>query len=322
MSHWQPSASLATLRRRAALLQAIRDFFAAREVIEVTTPLMCSHTVTDPFLVPFTTRYREIPDGEEKTYYLQTSPEYAMKRLLAAGMGSIYQICPAFRNEEVGREHNPEFTLLEWYRVDFTHHDLMHEIDDMLQKILRMPPAMHLSYRECFIEFCGIDIFLAKPHQLLAVCEKLGLSFSSALEANDADTLMQIIMQAAIEPKLGFDAPTFVVDYPKSQAALARLNADGKTAARFELYINGVEIANGYYECLDPIEQANRFAGDNQKRAQLGKPSVNVDTYLLEAMQQGLPKCAGVAMGLERLMMIAGEQKSLQQCMSFAIDRA
>lgn len=275
---WQPSATMAALRQRAQVAAQVRAFFAARDVLEVHTPVWASHTVTDPHVDPVVAA-----DG-----YLQTSPEYAMKRLLAAGAPSIYQLGPAFRAGESGRLHHPEFTMLEWYRLGFDDAALMAELAELVDQVLGPAPYTYQTYA-----------------QLLARAPR------GAQTPLDEDLAIAL----AIE-QLG-PVRVFVTDYPPERAALARLRADGNSAARFELVVNGVELANGYFELGDPALLRERFAADNAERRRLGKPEMAIDEDFLAAMAHGLPDCAGVAVGFDRLVLLALGAGRLGEVMAF-----
>ncbi len=307
---WRPSAPLANLRRRAQILAQVRAYFAAQGVLEVETPQLCPATVTDPHLSSI---------GVAGYGFLQTSPEYAMKRLLAAGSGSIYQIARAFRADEVGRRHSPEFTLLEWYRVGFTIDQLIDEVAAVARLALGEKRSQRHRYRDLFRVHLGVDPLRCSVAALRAAAKQhRDLAFDDA----DRDTWLELLMSQVIEPKLGIDALSFVVDYPPSQAALARLHvdADGETvASRFELYYRGVELANGYHELLDADEQRARFAADLRERETLGLPAVEPDQQLLAALACGLPDCSGVALGLDRLVMLAVGSDSLHAVMAFPV---
>lgn len=314
---WRPSAPQENLRARAQLLRALRDFFARRGVLEVETPLLGSGGSTDLHLGSLETQ-----TGDGRSWYLQTSPEFAMKRLLAAGSGSIYQIGRAFRNDESGRLHNPEFTLLEWYRVGWDHQALMNEIDDLLSDILGEPAAERLTYAELFDRHLALN-----PHR--ATKADLGLALARAEievanpESLDCDTLLQVLMSQVIEPALPSDRPTFVYDFPPSQAALARIRPGPPSVAeRFEVYVRGVELANGYHELRDPDEQAHRFRCDLEARGAHGLPRVEPDQHLLAALRAGLPACAGVALGVDRLLLLRVGADHLDQVLAFPTARA
>ncbi len=298
MIDWQPSVDVETARKRAELLSQLRQFFAERHVLEVDTPLLAEAPVTDPYLQAF------LVQQSNSLHYLQTSPEYAMKRMLAAGFGSIYQICKAFRQDESGALHHPEFTLLEWYRVGFDHHDLMLEIDQLLQQILGTPTADQMSYQQCFE-----SMFAINPHQvalstLIDLTQKT-LGNIIGLDSLQYDDCLQLLFSDKIEPTLGQDRPVFVYDYPVSQAALAKTYQinDTQVAARFELFYQGIELANGYYELTNATEQKRRFQRDLHIRQQQRIGSVPIDQRLLAAIEAGLPDCAGVALGFDRLLM-------------------
>ena len=316
---WKPSASLEYLKYRAWLLAKIREFFAERKVLEVETPLMCSTTIPDPAISSITTNFNLV--SKSKKFYLQTSPEFAMKRLLAAGSGSIYQICKAFRNDELGRWHNPEFTLLEWYRVDFDLKQLMQEVDMLLQTIVNAPPLCYLTYTELFQKFFEIDPLQASISDLQKLAEQHQITVCWEASTTDYDTWLQLLLSHVIEPQLGHERPVAIYEFPASQAALSRLSADKKLAQRFEIYWRGIELANGFHELTDAGEQAARFQQDLSKRHALKLDDIPIDNHLLAALKSGLPDCSGVALGVDRLIMLAVQCEHLNQVLSFAIDR-
>ncbi|ALS99845.1 elongation factor P--(R)-beta-lysine ligase [Lacimicrobium alkaliphilum] len=319
---WHPSAEIPVLKQRARLLGEIRQFFARRKVMEVETPCLSHATVTDQHLQSFSTRYTGPGVAEGKTLYLQTSPEYAMKRLLAAGSGAIYQICKAFRNEECGRYHNPEFTMLEWYRPGFDHHQLMQELDELMQMICHTSAASKLSYQQAFFRYLDLDPLSADLQTLRQKVAEQGHR-ELAEHEEDRDTLLQLLFCEVIEPQIGQQAPCFIYDFPASQAALARLSPeDERVAERFELYYQGLELANGFHELTDADEQRRRFEQDNLKRWQTGKPEKPVDANLLAALEHGLPPCAGVALGIDRLVMLALNKPAIGDVLSFHIGQA
>ncbi len=316
-SNWQATASLQRLEQRAQLLAALRQFFADRNVLEVETPILSHHTVTDVHLKSFAI---SSSGADKQQMFLQTSPEYAMKRLLAQGSGSIYQICKAFRQEEQTRQHNPEFTLLEWYRVGFDLEQLMDEVEELIRGLLHCESIPRFSYQHLFEEH-----FEFNPHNIessrLQQIAKDKLSISGE-QLSDTDFL-QLLMNHHVEPKL--PSRCFVYDYPVAQAALSRLekNSAGTTVAkRFELYCDGMELANGYAELTDPTEQRARFDTDNKVRANLGLNEVSLDENLLAAMAHGLPDCAGVALGVDRLAMVLDNSTQIEEVISFPFDRA
>jgi lysyl-tRNA synthetase class 2 len=324
---WQPSATVEVLRLRARLLESIRTFFSARGVLEVETPILSATGVTDPALVNLVSRYIGplFPHGQ--TLYLQTSPEFPMKRLLAAGAGSIYQICKAFRDGEFGRLHNPEFTMLEWYRVDFDHHRLMNETGELIMELLaphlKLGAAENTTYRDAFHRHVGLEPYataadfaaVAKIHQIRAPRD--------LLVQNDLSVWRDLLFTHVVEPKLGQGRLTFIYDYPASQASLARiLPGNPPVAARFEVYLNGIELANGFHELADPAEQRTRFERQLRTRAANGLPDVPVDERLLAALAHGLPDCSGVALGVDRLIMLAAGAHTIAEVMAFPVDRA
>lgn len=320
--NWQPDASIETLRKRADLLAKIRAFFAERDVLEVETPLLAHAGVTDPHLHNVTASLRNA-DGKAQTMYLQTSPEYAMKRLLAAGSGCIFQLARVVRNDETGRYHNPEFTMLEWYRVGFNEHQLMDEIDHLLSELLGTPTAKRLSYQQAFVDSIGVNPFADDGVEKLREWLLTRDAGDWIADEPDADTLMQLAMSHYIEPSFPPDVPTFVYEFPASQAALAALCPDNpQVARRFEVYVGGVELANGFYELRDATLQAARFAEDNKARQSKGLPVAPVDEYLLAALEHGLPECAGVALGIDRLMMVATGARQISDVVAFSTPKA
>lgn len=311
MIYWTPTGSINALKLRALVLEKIRSFFQEKKILEVETPLLCPHTVTDPYIQSLALA--------SKNYYLQTSPEYAMKRLLASGSGCIYQICKAFRDEERGRRHNTEFTMLEWYRVGFDHHTLMDEMDELLQRILATSPAIRMTYREIFKMHLDIDLARVSIQELkqCAMDHKIQLGD----EPLDVDTWLDILMSHIIEPKLGNESPCFIYDYPASQSALAKVRQDDyPVAERFEVYFKGIELANGFHELTDPVEQEKRFKNNQLIREKMGAEAIEIDHYFLAALQSGLPDCAGVALGLDRLVMLAAGVDDISEVIAFAIE--
>ncbi len=317
---WQPSAKINDLRIRAHLLKVIRDFFFDRHVMEVETPLMCHTSVTDPFIQSIPVLFQAHPKGKEQRYYLQTSPEYAMKRLLAAGCGDIYQITKAFRQGEIGQWHNPEFTLIEWYRLGYTHHELMNEVDELLQCVLKTQPAEKKSYADLFQSYLQINPHQVSLNELIACAKQHAISVNADL--HDPDTWLQLLMTHCIEPHIGQDCPCFIYDFPISQAALARIQPGSPpTASRFEVYYQGIELANGFHELQDADEQRKRFENNLVLRKQEGLPSLPIDELFLSALTEGFPDCAGVALGIDRLMMLAMHHPTLADVLSFDFSR-
>lgn len=320
-SDWQPTALISHLKQRAKLIAKIRDFFAERDVLEVETPLLCYSTATDPHIQSFETLFSQAGGNHHQKLFLQTSPEFPMKRLIAAGVGSIYQICKAFRNEESGRLHNPEFTILEWYRMDFDHHQLMDEVDSFLHVILNSDKAKRITYHQLFVDYLQIEPHVASDEALQNCAQQKGL----VLKDTDLtrDDWLQLLMSHFIEPQLGFDAPVFVYDFPASQAALSKIrNENPLVAERFEVYIQGLEIANGYHELCESNEQQKRFESDQHKREVLGRSAIPLDTRLLAALAQGMPACAGIALGIDRLVMLALQRDHIADVIAFPVERA
>lgn len=317
---WQPSASIDTLKQRAAILATIRQFFAEREVLEVETPLLARYSVTDPHMDVLTA---DNPLGGEPPYYLQTSPEYAMKRLLAAGSGAIYQLCKAFRRGETSSRHNPEFTMLEWYRPGFSLLDLMAEIEALLKTILGDELAVQrISYQQLFMDHLQFDPLQADSKTVEAIARQ---HLDIQMHSDCVDDWLNLLMAEVIEPQLKPRGAVFVYQYPASQAALSRIerNQDGvPVAQRFELYVDGLELANGYAELTDAEEQRQRFMADQAVRAAQAKPHHEVDEFLLSAVSAGLPPCSGVALGLDRLIMRAIQASHITQVLAFSVDKA
>lgn len=319
MSDWRPTASLAALRRRATALQATREFFRARGVLEVETPALVNSPVSD---VNIGSLRVELP-GRGAPLFLHTSPEYAMKRLLAAGSGDIFQLCHVFRGGERGRQHNPEFTMVEWYRLGFTLEQLMHEVAELVRVLLgRDQPIEFMSYREAVRRHAGFDPLDADLAELQAAAGALGLDAPRARDAG-RDELLDLIVGAQVGPALGAATLTFVHRYPASQAALARLDGeDARLALRFELYHRGMELANGYHELTSAAEQRLRFAADQQARRARGLDTAALDQHLLAALDAGLPDCAGVALGFDRVLMLAAAASSIDEVLAFPTERA
>jgi len=312
---WQPNISPQHLHQRAHILSQVRQFFAARQVLEVDTPLLMPTPVTDPYLESFSVAVLNTHGRERR--YLQTSPEYAMKRLLAAGSGSIYQLCKAFRDDELGRMHRAEFTMLEWYRIGFDDHQIMLEVSDFLSNLLGCEAADQYSYYAVFAEALDLDAHQVSTQQLAELAQHYCHWQGQAQLSRD--DYLQLLFQQVIESQLGHDRPTIVYDFPASQAALARLKTvdNVSVAARFEVYMQGVELANGYWELTDATIQHQRFIQDLAHRQAIGMPTVPIDETLLAALEHGLPDCAGVALGFDRLLMLALDCDDIDQVNSF-----
>ncbi|HCA01709.1 MAG TPA: elongation factor P lysine(34) lysyltransferase [Halomonas campaniensis] len=318
---WQPTASIETLRERARLLAGVRAFFAERDVLEVETPVLGQGGSTDVHLVSLASMART--DKGQRRLWLQTSPEFHMKRLLAAGSGPIFQLAKSFRDGEIGSRHNIEFTMLEWYRPGFTLAQLIDETTTLVANVLPSfaGPVVHYRYRELFHTYLAVDPFTTSIETLRTLAAERGQMPTHALAEESRDTCLDLLMSMVIEPTLGQNELSVVVDYPASQAALARRHqdADGEwVASRFELYLNGVELANGYDELIDAEEQRLRFSEDNAERRRLGLPEVDVDEQLLAALDHGMPESAGVALGMDRLIQLALGKARLEDVLTFS----
>lgn len=317
---WQPSAALDTLRKRAEGLALLRQFFSQRQVMEVDTQLLSHSAGCDPFIDCFDVLYRAFPGAEPEFLYLQTSPEYAMKRLLSAGSGPIYQLGKVFRNGELGQRHNPEFTMLEWYRPGWGMAELMQEVRAVVQLFLPQQTFVECEYRSLFRQHLGWDPCTTSLAEIKVFARQhLDLSFDD----EDRDTWLNVLMSHLIEPQL--QGGVFVTHFPASQAALAKRvrDVDGELlAARFELYLDGLELANGYQELTDAQEQAARFQADQAQRAALNLPVRPLDQRLLAALAAGQPESAGVALGVDRLFMRAWGKETLAEVLPFAFSRA
>lgn len=309
---WAPSATLKMLHARARLLRSIRHFFDVRDMLEVDTAVLSQHATVDRHIESFKI---------EESSWLQTSPEFAMKRLLCAGAGPIWQICKVFRLEESGRHHNPEFTMLEWYRPDFDHHQLMDEVEALLRHCgvdVRLT-FERISYRDAFLRHAGFDPLLASSAEMRALASSRSPPPADDLgESHDA--WLDHFFGSIVSPALGHDSPCFIYDFPASQAALARVR--GAVAERFELVWRGVELANGFHELADAEEQAQRFEADLQWRRANGKVTPPADQHLIAALRAGLPDCAGVAIGIDRLLMLMEQAPDLASTLAFDWQRA
>lgn len=317
---WQPDASLTMLHQRAALLRQIREFFYSREVLEVDTPIVSRFGVTDVHLSNLVSRI----GTDTRHWYLQTSPEYAMKRLLAAGSPSIYQLGKVFRDDELSSRHNPEFTMLEWYRLGFSMGDLIAEVDDFLQVTLKAHPAHRISYPQLFLDQLQVDILGSSGFaDLQQRLQEFSAVAELAARENDFDTLQQLAMALIIEPRLDPTIPVIVYDYPVSQAALAQISVDDpRVAYRFEVFYQGMELANGYQELTDASVQLQRFELDQQRRQRAGLPPMAIDTRLMAALEARLPPCSGIALGFDRLLMIQTGARNIREVLPFSIARA
>lgn len=314
---WRPTAPIATLEVRASMLRAARDYFTATRALEVDTPTLSAAAVTDVHLASVAAT------AVDRQTFLHTSPEYAMKRLLAAGCGDIWQICKVYRDGESGRSHNPEFTMIEWYRLGMDHHALMSDVERLIGAML--PPARafdrseRLTYREAVHLHAGVDPFDDPTAVLIARLESAGIEVPLDVRA-DRDSCLDLIMAVLVGPRLGHDRLSFIYDYPASQAALAQIR--GPVASRFEAYMDGLELCNGFHELANSAEQRARFETDLAERAKRGLPPMPMDENFLAALEHGLPECSGVALGFDRLVMCATGAKHIDAVLAFPFDRA
>jgi len=306
---WEPSATLETIHKRAQIYHQIRNFFCDRDVLEVDTPLLSKATNTDNQIASIQA------SNQGKTLYLQTSPEFAMKRLLAAGSGSIYQICHAFREAETGRRHNVEFTLLEWYRVGYDYRTLMDEVETLIDTLSGQENHYtRASYRDLLIEHANVDITGIQLPELRE--RSRDLVPGADADHLDFDQCLDLLLSMVVAPRLkGY---VFVYDYPISQASLARVSVENPSVAeRFELFHDDLELANGFSELTDAKTQRSRFKKDNELRSEKGLPCYPVDEHLLAALESGMFDCAGVALGLDRLLMVLLGLDSIEQTITF-----
>lgn len=326
---WQPRATWQMLARRASLLRDVREFFDQEDFLEVETPLLSRDVTVDRHLDPFVTALADdAASSPSERLYLQTSPEFAMKRLLAAHGKAIYQITRAFRRGEVGTLHNPEFTIVEWYRPGDGREAGVALLSRLLERLLGCEALGEVSYRDAFLRHASVDPLTAPVEQFRAVLLDRGIAPPASLSLADRDGWLELLLVELVEPHLGKSttgrlAPVVLHDYPASQAALARIShANPLVAERFELYINGIELANGYVELLDAEVLVERNKAQNLARAQAGKSQLPEQSRLLDAMRAGLPSCTGVALGLDRLLMLATGATTLADVLAFPIERA
>ncbi len=316
---WRPVAGIDAVRIRARMLKRIRAFFDARDVLEVETPLLASSAVTDPHLESLSTVFAG------RAFYLNTSPEYCMKRMLAEHGQAIYQVCKAFRRDELGVTHNPEFTMLEWYRPDFDMYQLMREINELLCFMLEVESlnVLSLSYRQAFTEYAGLDPHSASAEKCRETAVHYGINVPVGLD-DDIDGWLDWLLTQLVLPALPSNMFTFIYDYPQSQCALAQLRLDQKgvmVASRFELFYGEIELANGFHELQSSEIQRQRFNDDNMTRRREGQTEVLMDELLLDALAAGLPDCSGVALGLDRLLMMMTGKRAIEEVLNFPWDR-
>ena len=315
-TQWRPRGDRTRWERRAGIIAGVRTFFTSRGVLEVETPVLGARGAMDPAIASFSAT-----GPDDRIRWLQTSPEYAMKRMLAAGSGPIFQITRAFRAGEEGPHHNPEFTLLEWYRPGFDHHRLMDEVEELVAATLECGAPRRIEYARAFRELAGIDIDTASHETLREHARRAGASEPTA-KGLDRDGCLDLLLSHTVQPllaRLAGARAVFLHDYPASQAALARVErrSGGDRAQRFELFVDGLELANGYHELTDEAEQVRRFAEEAERRRRDALPPMAMDERLAAALAHGLPPCAGVAMGLDRLVMLALDLPSIQDAIAF-----
>ena len=322
---FRPTASWENLRLRADLLKRLRAFFDGRDFLEVETPLLSADSVIDRHLDPIPLTLFDDPrrPAQGRQMWLQTSPEFGMKRLLATGAERIYQITRAFRGCERGNLHNPEFTIVEWYRVGDSMADGMALLAELAKELLPTEAVETISYREAFLEHVGLDPHTASLEEIGAGGKHDLKSSPTRFASDDRNDWLNFLLAMFVEPKLGVVCPQILYDYPASQAALARVRDDDPPVAeRFELYARGVELANGYHELLDADTLRKRNRLTNAQRSQAGKYTLPETSFLLDAMDAGLPACAGVALGFDRLVMLAAGANSIDEVVAFPIERA
>lgn len=324
-SNWRPTADISALKQRAALLQAARCFFAERQVLEVETPILSQCGSTETHLNQFVAGSQseaENPDKPARRFLLSTSAELAMKRLLATGSGDIYQISKVFRAHEKGSRHQPEFTMLEWYRLGFTLDQMMQEVEELINTLApakTSEPAVTYTYREAFKQIAGLDPLSVSINDLRN-CYRSHTGDEPPL-LDDKQSYLDLVMSYVIEPAFNPQQITFVKFYPAQQASLARLCVDDANfAERFEAFAGGMELANGFHELTDVDEQRERMLAENQQRQQRGLPIMQPDERFLAALESGMPDCSGVALGFDRLCMLVMAKKRIDQVMSFTVD--
>ncbi len=327
---WRPVASPTALQQRSDIVWQIRQFFHSRGFAEVHTPTISCDTVVDRYIDPI-----EIPGkalasaaATAERYYLQTSPEFCMKRLLAAGMTTIYQLGPAYRAGERGQHHNPEFTMLEWYRVGESFAEAVQFLGELVDEVLsrshkRYGPTQCMTYAQAFQATLGLDPLSCSMERLQVAARELGLELGSSWDGQSRDDWLNLLFAEGVQPRLGFVGPVTVTHYPVTQAALAAASQDdSRTSERYELFVDGIEIANGYHELLDAQELARRSHKTLHERRQDGKTDLALDNRLISAMLAGLPDACGCALGVDRLVMVALGFHSIDEVIPFPIERA
>lgn len=322
-----PTASIEVLRKRAEILQRLRKFFDDLNFFEVETPLLSHDIVVDRYIHPVGISKQCVTNRDvdaERRLWLQTSPEFGMKRIMAAGAPAIYQICKAFRQGEAGNRHNPEFTMLEWYRAGDDLQTGMELLAELVEAILEKPKTELVTYQDAFKEHAGIDPFEASIDQMQESLTDNDVQWAESDSGNNnRDDWLNMLLSEVVEPRLGTGCPTIIYDWPASQSALSVVRpGEPDVAERFEIYVDGCELANGYHELLDPDELSKRNSLNNQLRVKDGSPILPEGGRLLEAMRHGLPECAGVALGVDRLVMLATGAVAIKDVIAFPMDRA
>lgn len=347
---WQPSASWRILKWRSLLLSEIRKFFTTRGYLEVETPTLSRETVVDAHLDPIEAQLKTHRGADPETWYLQTSPEFGMKRLLAdlhqspssEKPAGLFQICKAFRDGERGELHNPEFTMIEWYGLETTYHDQMTLTESLIRELVNRvledepgvssmnsrlniteTPFHRLAYDDACERVLDCRVLTQSAEELLILCRAEGVEPPPSLDTEDCDSLLNLLLAEKIEPTLGINNPEFLCDYPASQSALAKVRADDPPVAeRFELYWDGIELCNGYQELTETEVLRRRIFEENSRRLCDGAAALPTAEHLLSAMERGLPECSGVALGFDRLVMLFLGEKSLSGVIPFPHDRA
>ena len=322
--NFRPTASLKMLKRRAALLKQIRHFFDELNFFEVETPLLSHDTIVDRYIEPIAIPGTALGiSANPATFWLQTSPEFAMKRLLAAGAEAIYQITHAFRAGETGDRHNPEFAMLEWYRIGDDQNEAIELLGKFACTVFETDSFERISYSNLFQRFAGFDGLSEDVGSYSSAAAAAGLDVAALAEVDDVDQWRNLLLTELIEPQLGQEVPVVVYDWPASQSALAVCrNEDPPVAERFELYFRGTELANGYHELLDANELRHRFTKINSQRVEDGRQELPSESRLLAAMESGIEPCSGVAVGLDRLLMVLTGSKTMSEVMAFPIENA
>ncbi|MDP0561264.1 MAG: EF-P lysine aminoacylase EpmA [Candidatus Endonucleobacter sp. (ex Gigantidas childressi)] len=324
---WRPSASIAVLKERAILLRGLRSYFDSQRVMEVETPILSTSATVDVYIDSFHCDFQPIGKLNPQTCYLHTSPEFAMKRLLAAGSGDIYSMEHVFRNGEIGVRHNPEFTLLEWYRIGMDQQRLMDDVASLLRSVSSFKEVKRCSYGNLFDEHLGINPYTVSDHALRCLVRQ---KVDSRLTECDRNDCLNLLFSTLIEPTLGTGdarilSGVFVYDYPACMSALAKVREDKNgdiVSSRFELFVNGVELANGYHELQDSEEQLYRFKSEQRKRESRGLPIYPHDHRLINALVHGMPDCAGVALGIDRLLMLIMNRSEISDVITFNFSRS